>query len=107
MVEICLEFLRGGFIGEWQLHIDMSCMTLLYFASLSHFHYQKSVYLHLQAMPQIHVTHPGLHKHVMNGPYVIRRNDRFWAVYSTDLAIEEDLMRSLKTSGDLTRGHGA
>ena len=53
-------------------------------------------------MPQIHVTHPDLHKHVMNEPYVIRRNDRFWAVYSTDLAIEEDLMRSLKASGGLT-----
>ena len=57
-------------------------------------------------MSQIHVTHPGLHKHFMNGLHVIRRSNRFWAGFSPDLVIEQVLMCSLKTSGDLTRGRG-
>ena len=35
-----------------------------------------------------------------------RRSDRFWGGLSTDLVIEQVLMRSLKTSGGLTRGRG-
>ena len=74
-------------------------------ASLGHYHYQKSVYLDLQIISQIHVTNPGLHKHFMNG-HVICRSDRFWAGLSPDLVIDEELMRSLITSGGLTRGRG-
>ena len=90
MVEICLQFLRAEYTGNLQLQLDMSCMTLPYFASLGHHRYQKSVYLHLQTMSQIHVTHPDLNKHFT----------------SPGLVIEQDLIRSLKASGDLTRGRG-
>ena len=78
-------------------------MTLPYFASLGHFHYQKLVSLHLQIMSQIHVTHHGLHKHFINRLHVIRRSDRFWVSLSPELVIEQNLNRSLKTSDDLTR----
>ena len=37
---------------------------------------------------------------------MVRRSDRLWAGLSTDLVIEQVLMRSLKTSGCLTRGRG-
>ena len=37
---------------------------------------------------------------------VVRRSDRFWAGLSTDLIIEQVLMRSVKTTGELTRGRG-
>ena len=106
MVEICLKLLKADGTGDWQLHLDMSCMMLPYFAVSGHYHYQKSVYLYLQTMSQIHVTYPGLHKHFMDGLHVIRRSDRFWADLSPDLVIEQVLMRSLKTSGSLTRGSG-
>ena len=106
MVEICLQFLKAERTGDWQLHLNISCMMLPYFAASSHYHYQKSVYLYLPTMSQIHVTYPGLHKHFMNGLHVIRRSDRFWADLSPDLVIEQVLMRSLKTSGSLTRGSG-
>ena len=38
--------------------------------------------------------------------HVIRRSDRFWAGLSSDLVIEQVLMRSVKPSGGLTRGRG-
>ena len=106
MLEICLRFLKAECNGDWQLHLDISRMMLLYFAVLDHYHYQKSVYLYLQTMSQIYVTHAGLHKHFMNGLYVICRSDRFWASLSPDLVIEQFLMCSLKKSGGLTRRRG-
>ena len=40
------------------------------------------------------------------GSLVLRRTDRYWDGLSSDLVIEQVLMRSLKTSGGLTRGRG-
>jgi hypothetical protein len=37
---------------------------------------------------------------------VIRRTDTFWAGISSDLAIEQALMKNTKTTGGLTRGRG-
>jgi hypothetical protein len=38
--------------------------------------------------------------------HVIIRSDRFWTGLPTDLVIEQDLMRCLKTTGGLTDGSG-
>ena len=40
------------------------------------------------------------------GFHAVRRINRLWAGLSTDLVMEQVLMRSLKTSGGLTRGRG-
>ena len=82
----------------------MSRMVLPYFAALGQYHYQRSVYLYLQIMSQIHVTHRGLHKPFINGLHVIRRSNCFCTGVSPDLLIEQVLMCMLKTSGDFTRG---
>ena len=42
----------------------------------------------------------------MKGHHVSRRSDRFWAGLSSDLVIEQVLMRSVKITGGLTRGSG-
>ncbi len=42
----------------------------------------------------------------VQGHHVVRRSDRYWAGLSTDLVIEQALMRSIKTQGGLTRGRG-
>ena len=36
----------------------------------------------------------------------MRRSERYWAELSTDLVIEQALMRSIKSAGGLTRGKG-
>ena len=41
-----------------------------------------------------------------NGHFVVQRSSRYWAGLSADLVIEQELMRSLKTTGVLTRGSG-
>ena len=50
--------------------------------------------------------HPELYQRFQDGFHVIRRTDKFWAGLSADLTIEQTLIRSLKTSGGLTRGTG-
>jgi len=42
----------------------------------------------------------------MKGHHVLRRSDRFWAGLSTDLVIEQMLMRSVISTGGVTRGRG-
>ena len=42
----------------------------------------------------------------IHGYHVVRRTDKFWAGLSSDLVIEQTLMRSVKSTGGLTRGRG-
>lgn len=50
--------------------------------------------------------HPDVHRQFVAGYHSVRRSERYWAGLPTDLIIEQVLMRSLKTSGGLTRGSG-
>ena len=79
---------------------------LPYFATSGHHLYSKATYLYLQSMQELSATHPKVQEMFENGFHSIRRTDRFWAGLSTDLVIEQVLMRSMKTSGGLTRGRG-
>ncbi len=49
---------------------------------------------------------PEVYQHFQAGLHVGRRSDRYWAELSQDLFIEQVLMRSIKTTGGLTRGRG-
>ena len=51
--------------------------------------------------------HPDVYANFINGFHVVlRRSGRYCAGLSTDLIIEQVLMRSIKTSGGLTQGKG-
>ena len=77
---------------------------LPYFACSGHYLYAKSAYLYLQSMSKLEESKPMLHKKFNDGGlHVFRRGERYWAGLSSDLVIEQVLMRSMKTSGGLTR----
>ena len=42
----------------------------------------------------------------MKGHHISRGSDRFWSGLSSDLVIEQVLMRSVNTIGGITRGRG-
>ena len=63
------------------------------------------MYLYLQNMQNLQETHPEVYRN-FGGYHVIRRSDRYWVGLSADKVIEQVLMRSLKTTGGLTRGSG-
>ncbi|CAG2238772.1 unnamed protein product [Mytilus edulis] len=68
--------------------------------------YVKSSRVYLQQMENLKTTHPEVLAFLQSGHHVIRRSDTFWAGLSSDLVIEQVLMRSLKTTGGMTRGRG-
>ena len=62
--------------------------------------------MYLKTMLELPNTHPDVQQMFQNGFHIIRGSDKFWAGLSSDLVIEQSLMRSVKTSGGLTRGRG-
>ena len=75
-------------------------------AASGHNLYTWSVWIYLEKMSNLEEEHPDIYESFVLGMHVVRRFDRFWAGLPTDLIIEQMLMRSLKTSGGLTRGTG-
>ncbi len=76
-----------------KLHLQTVQDMLPYFAASGHSLYAKSAYVYLQIMLRLPQTHPDAHLKFMEGYHVVRRSDRFWAGLSTDLIIEQVLMR--------------
>ena len=106
MVTILQTFVKAERTGNWQLHLQTLYKMLPYLAAAGHNNYTKSVYLYLQNMGRLQERHPEVYQHFQNGLHVGRRSDRYWAGLSQDLLIEQVLMRSIKTTGGLTRGRG-
>ena len=106
MVEILRVFIKAERTGNWELHLQALYDMLPYLAASGHNLYVKCVHFYLESMSTLQTDHPEVYRSFMSGRHVVRRSDRYWAGLSTDLIIEQCLMRSLKTSGGLTRGRG-
>jgi len=106
MIAIVRKFITSERTSNWHLHLEAMNDMLPYLAAAGHSLYTKSIHIYLQKMSDMHATNPSVHKHFMNGLHAVRRSDRYWAGLSPDLVIEQVLMRSLKTTGGLTRGSG-
>ena len=106
MVDILRKYIRAERTGNWELHLKALSEMLPYMAASGHNNYTKSGLIYLQHMSHLEKDHPEVYQHFQNGLHVIRRSERYWAGLSTDLVIEQVLMRSMKTSGGLTRGRG-
>ena len=106
IIDILRKYIRGEQTGIWALHLQAMQDMLPYMAASGHNLYTKSVRVYLQQMSNLKADHPDVQQRFDEGLHVIRRSNRLWAGLSSDLIIEQVLMRSLKTSGGLTRGRG-
>ena len=106
MIDILRLFITAERTGNWGLHLVACSQMLPYFASSGHNLYAKSTIIYLKQMSLLPDQHPDVYKHFESGLHIIRRSDRFWEGLSTDLVIEQVLMRSVKATGGLTRGRG-
>ncbi|CAG2204334.1 unnamed protein product [Mytilus edulis] len=88
MICILRDFIKAERTGNWHLHLESLKAMLLY-----SFWPQSKKNAEVAALFE-------------RGYHVIRRTDQYWAGISSDLAIEQALMRSIKTTGGLTRGRG-
>ena len=89
------------------LHLHALEQMLPLFASTGHHNYAKCARLYLQMMRQLPDEFPWLNdKFVREKVHSVFRTDQHWAGIWSDLAIEQILMRSLKSRDGLTRGRG-
>jgi hypothetical protein len=101
------QLLRAERTGDWQLHLDSIRSMINLFAATGHNNYAKCARLYVEFMSDLPDKFPHLHEQFVNGLHVARRSNKFWAGISTDLAIEQAMMRSVKSSGGLTHGRGS
>ena len=106
MVNILQVFIKAERTGNWALHLKAIRQMLPFLAASGHSNYTKSLHIYLSRMETLQNQHPDVYQHFVDGFHVGRRSDRYWAGLSEDLLIEQVLMRSLKTTGGLTRGRG-
>ncbi|CAG2250738.1 unnamed protein product [Mytilus edulis] len=106
MIKIMKLFIKAERTGDWFLHLHAVQEMLPFFAATGHNLYLKSAYCYLQQMQTLETEYPDMYSKFCEGYHVVRRSNRYWAGISTDLAIEQTLMRSVKTSGGMTRGKG-
>ena len=106
MVALLCQFIEAEHTGNWELHLPSLRDILPVCAAAGHNLYAKSVYIYLQQMLELNSKHADVLQLFQKGFHVIRRSDRFWAGLSSDLVIEQVLMRNVKSSGGLTHGHG-
>ena len=106
MVDILRRFARAERTGNWHLHLRTLREMLPFLAAAGHNLYTKSIYIYLLQMQDLPFSHPEVFETFSNGHHVVRRSERYWAGLSPDLVIEQVLMRSVKTTGGLTRGRG-
>ena len=106
-IDIVKNYIRAERTGDWLLHLASVEKMLNLFAATGHIHYTKSCRLFLQQMSELSSKHPELFKEFTEGGHhCIRRSNRYWAGLWSDLIIEQVMMRSIKSSGGLTRGRG-
>ena len=68
---------------------------------------QETLFFHFKTFHEVSLRPVmNVHRKFEAGVHVVRRSNPLRAGLSTDLVIEQVLMRSLKTRGGLTRGRG-
>jgi hypothetical protein len=93
-------------LGSLPMLLEGIAEALPIFAATGHTNYTKAAYLHLQNMIELQSSHPDVHAMFQSGRHVVRHSNRNWGGIPADLFIEQALMRTLKTTGGLTRGSG-
>ena len=106
MMDILRMFLKGERMGIWALHIQAMYEMMPCLAASRHNLYTTCIHVYLQQMHKLHETHPEVSIHFDQGLHAVGRSDRFWTRLSPNLVSEQVLVRSMKTSGGLTRGRG-
>ena len=102
------NYTRAERTGDWNLYLTALSKTLNLFAATGHINYAKCARLHLQNMLDLNVSHPccGYIENLKGRLHTIRRSESFWAGLWGDFVIEQVMMRSIKSTGGLTRGRG-
>ena len=109
MVGMARMLIKADRTRSWLMHLQVVPNCLTVFTAAGHFNYLRSAhyYLHyLQQMSNREEKHLDVYRTFLDGFHVVRRRNQCWAGLCSDRVIEQTLMRSLKSTGGLTRGRG-
>lgn len=107
LINIIKMFIRAERSGNWDLHIYCLKLMIPIFYATGHNNYAKCTHLYLQQINKLHnMSSENYEKFVTDGMFTVRRTNNFWSGTWTDMVIEQNLMRSIKTTGGLTHGRG-
>ena len=91
------QLIRAERTADWHFHlINMSKMVNL-IAPTWHNNYTKCARLYIERMTDLPYSHPALYDQFMKGGHVAHRSKRLWGGLSTDLTIEQAMMRAIKS----------
>ena len=77
MTDILRMFLKGEWMGTWELHIQSMYEMMPYLAASGYNLYTKCIHVYLQQIHKLHETHPEVSRHFDQGLHVVRRSDWF------------------------------
>ncbi|KAF4529941.1 hypothetical protein B566_EDAN016852 [Ephemera danica] len=107
LISLVKLFIRAERTGDWELHLSCIASMLPIFHAAGHLKYAKYAHVYVQDMMQLKYNMPkNEYARFSQGGFTVRRNEWYWSGCWTDLIIEQELMRSIKSSGGLTRGRG-
>ena len=98
------DFIYVERTSNWKLHLHCVSKMLNFFAATGHSNYAKCARFYLQEMKELPNTHPWLYAKFINVMHHVKRSNKHCNGLSTDLAIEQSLMRSVKSRGGLSQG---
>ena len=98
MVGMARMLIKADRTGSWSMHLQAVSNCLTVCAAICS--------LLPAANEQPGGKAPKRWRKFLDGFHVVRRSNQCWARLSSDLVIEQTLMRSLKSTGGLTRGSG-
>jgi len=78
------------------MHLRAVSDCIPIFAAAGHYNYLKSTTFYVQEMGQLDIKHPDVFRKFEKGFHVIRRSSHSWTCLSSDLVIEQTLLKSLK-----------
>lgn len=109
MVSLVRSFIQAGRMGNFDLHFSTIIEMISFFHSCRHFNYAKSAHLYIPDMSQPKEkidSEEEYQKYVNKSFFTIRRSEKYFSGVSSDMIIEQTLMRSIHSIGGLTQGRG-
>ncbi|KAK3924188.1 tRNA (guanine-N(7)-)-methyltransferase [Frankliniella fusca] len=103
LVSLVRMYVRAERTGDWQLHLECVRAMLPFFHAAGRVHYAKAAHLYVQQMEDLQGRCAAAAR---EGLFTVRRKPVHWSGVWTDMVIEQDLMRPMKSRGGLTRGRG-
>lgn len=104
MLQLLKNLIRADRLGLWDMHLDAVQMLQPLFAVFDCVNYQRWSSLYLKDMRRLPETAPEVYEAFMAGAHVIKRHDSTFTSVPADMALEQTINRSQKSTSGIIGG---